>query len=313
MKIFVEELKEGEFITDQVFSIEEIQQHKTRKNNPYYRLTLQDRTGEIAAKIWEDDFANCHVRNVERGDVVKIDAQVQKYNDILQLIIQKLEKTEDYDITELLQTSDKDLDQMFADIKKETDELRNSFLQKLMKNLFNDEDFVKRFKRSPAAVMVHHDYIGGLMEHNLEMINIAKAQLSSYPEASKDLVIVGCILHDVGKVFEIEVKKTAMQKTKPGWLIGHVVQGYEFVKSKLPEKFPQNLWMKLGHIIISHQGEVEYGSPIKPAMLEAAIVHGADYASNIAKQYQRALQLGEGKEPGFSEYQRWIKTQVYVE
>lgn len=313
MKIFVNELKAGDFITDQVFSIEEFQQHKTRAQNPYYRLILQDKTGEIAAKIWQDDFGNCRLRDVTAGDVVKVDAEVNEYNGQLQLIIKKLEETDDYDISDLVQASERNLEEMFTQLLDEISKIKNKHLKKLFQNILDDKNFVNRFKRSPAAEKVHHDFMGGLLEHSLEVVEIAKPVIKSYPEANKDLTIAGLILHDIGKTFEFEVKKTALTRSVKGKLLGHLALGVEFVETKLPKDFPEDLWMRLAHIIISHQGELEFGSPIKPATIEAAIVHYADYTSSHVKQFQKAIKLGEGSEPGFSEYQKWIGTQVYLD
>ncbi len=315
MKIFIKDIRENDFLTDQVFSIEEIQQHQTRSGAPYYRIVLQDRSGEIPAKIWQDDFPNCHLNDVRSGDVVQIDAEVNKYNDKLQLIIKKLEKTDNYDISDLLQSSEKNITEMYKQIKNAIKRLKNKDLSSLFDNIFSDEKFVKRFKRAPGALKVHHDFIGGLMEHILEMIAISEPLLKCYTEADKDLVLAGIILHDIGKVYELEIENTALKITPEGKLIGHIVQGVEFVISKLPKDFPKDLWMKLEHIIVSHQHQVdmEYGSPVKQATIEASIVHVTDYASSRVRQFQKAINLGEGHEPGFSDYQKWIATQVYLD
>ncbi len=315
MKIFVKDLKEGNSVTDEVFSIEEIQQHKTRNQNLYYRLVLQDRSGEIAAKIWQDNFDNCDIRNLNPGDVVKVSGDISRYNGKLQFIIKKLNKTEDYDITDLLQASDKNLNVMYKRIQEEITKLKNKNLKLLLNNIFKDETFVKRYKRTPAAEKVHHDFIGGLMEHTLEMIDTAKPIFEYYKEADRSLVIAGIILHDIGKVYELKVKNTSIIRTTAGKLIGHITQGVELVKSYLPKNFPKKLWMKLEHIILSHQHQVqfEYGSPIKQATIEAAIVHAVDYASSHVRQFQKAIKLGEGQNKGFSDYQRWIETQVYLD
>lgn len=313
MKIFIKDLKDGDFITDQVFSIEEFKQHKTRNQHPYYRIILQDKTGELVSRIWQDDFHNCKLRNVENGDVVKIDAEVSTYNDQLQLIIKKLEKTDDYDITDLLQASQRDIDKMFEKLKERVRKLKDKHLKSLFDNIFSDKTFIKRYKRTPAAEKIHHDFIGGLLEHTLEMSDLADAFLPYYKEVNHDLVVAGIILHDIGKVFELEIKKTAIIRTTKGKLIGHLVQGIELVKSYLPKDFPDKLWMKLEHILISHNGELERGSPVKPSTIEAEIVHVVDYASSQVRQFHKAIKLGEGQTPGFSEYQRWIGTQVYLE
>lgn len=313
MKIFIIDLKNGDFITDQVFSIDDFQQHTSRAQHPYYRITLQDRSGEISAKIWHDDFANCHMKDVNVGDVVRIDGEVSEYNGQLQLIIKKLQKTEDYDITELLQASDKDLDKMYEQLQNFIKKIKNEHLSMLLNNFFSDEAFVNRYKRTPAAELVHHDFIGGLMEHTLEMLDMSVPFLTYYPDADTELVITGIILHDIGKIEELAVNNTALIRTVKGKLIGHIVQGIELIKDRLPKDFPDDLWMKLLHIIISHQGEKEFGSPVKPATLEAAIVYVLDKASSHVRQFQKAINLGEGHETGFSEYQKYIGTQVYLD
>lgn len=315
MKIFVNDLKPGDFITDQPFSIESIQQHKTRSQKPYYRLVIQDRTGEVAAKIWENDFENCNMRGVEAGDVIKIDGEVSEYKGKLQVIIKKLQKTKDYDITDLLQASTKDIDQMFEDILEIINNVKNKHIKKLLKKLLSDDTFINLFKRSPAAEMVHHDYIGGLMEHILEMHSLSQAFLAYYEGVDEDLVTAGIILHDIGKVFELEVRNTAIKRTKKGRLIGHLLQGIELIQAELPKDFPEDLWMKLLHIIASHHHKIDnsFGSPVKQSTIEAAIVHVVDYASSHVRQFQKAINLGEGREPGFSDYQKWIATQVYLD
>lgn len=313
MKLYVTDLEKGEFIQDQVFSIDEFQQHTTRSQNPYFRLILQDKTGEISANIWHDDFANCSMKGIEVGDVVKIDAEVIEYKGRLQLTVKKLHKTDEYDISDQLQASDKDIDGMLKQVQKYTDMIENNNLRTLFDNIFGDENFVNRYKRTPAAELIHHDFIGGLLEHTLEMLDMSGPFLKYYPEADTDLVIAGIVLHDIGKVYEQEVQKTAIVRTTKGRLIGHVVQGLELVKDYLPNDFPDELWMKLSHIIISHQGEIEYGSPVRPSLIEAAIVYVLDKASSHVRQFQKAINLGEGRDRGFSEYQKYIKTQVYLE
>ena len=313
MKIFISDIKDGDFLTDEVFSLEEIQQHKTRQQKPYYRLVLQDRSGEVSAKIWEADFHNCNLKSLIIGDVVKVDAEAQIYNENLQLIIKKLQKTDDYDITDLLQSSKNDMDKMLTELLGHIEKMKNKHLKKLLDTIFEDKVFLKRYKRAPAAEKVHHDYIGGLLEHTLEMLDMAEPLLKHYKEADRDLVVAGIILHDIGKVYELDVQNTAIIRTVKGRLIGHLVQGIDFVSKKLPKDFPDDLWMKLEHIIISHQGMLENGSPVRPSTLEAAIVHFVDHASSQIKQFQKAINLGEGKDPGFSDWQKWIETQVYLD
>ncbi len=315
MKVFVKDLKAGDFIKDQVFSIEGIQRHKTKNGSPYFRLVLQDKTGDVAGNIWEDDFEKCNIKSLNTGDVVKIDAEVGEYKEHLQLSIKKLEKTDDFDITDLLQASEKDIEKMFAQLLDYINSIKDTNLKALLKNIFNDTKIQNKFKRAPAAEKVHHDFIGGLLEHILEMLDLSKPLLYYYKEANRDIVITGIILHDIGKIHELEINNTSINRTKEGKLVGHIIQGIELVRSKLPKGFPCELWMKIEHIMASHHHKIymEYGSPVKQATIEAAIVHVCDYASSHVRQFQKAIKLGEGYIPGFSEYQKWIETEVYLD
>lgn len=313
MKIFIKDLKKGEKLIKQLFCIEQLQLHKTIKGDPYYRITLQDKTGVISGKIWKDKFDNCQAEELEKGKVIEIDGDVQEYNGIRQIIINKAEITEDYDISLLLESSDKNIDKMFSSFIEKVNSIHNLDLRNLVLALFEDKSFSNKFKRSPAAEMVHHDFVGGLLEHVIEMMELCEPFFTYYPEANRDLVLTGIVFHDIGKIWEFGLKGASVFKTTEGKLVGHITIGIEFLKSKLPGKFPKKTWMLLEHIILSHHTELSFGAVVKPATIEAAIVASVDQASTHVRQFQKAIKLGKTKEgEEFSEYQKWIGTQVYL-
>lgn len=312
MKKYIKDFTVGETIEKEVFGIKEFQKHKTKKGDNYYRLTLIDKTGEVKGNIWGSAFDQCTLTNVKPGSVVEVNAIVEEFNGALQFNIYKLVPTENYDLSDILKASTHNLDELFTQITTRIDQLENADLKSFLQTIFSDEDIASRYRRSPAGEFVHHDFVGGLMEHTLEMLSIADATMKFYPEANKDLVTAGIILHDMGKIWELEINGTAIKRTTQGYLISHIPLMIEFLTQNRPDYFPDELWMKLIHIIISHHGEIEFGAVVRPGIIEAAIVHSADKTSSYVRQYQKLIQEHDGSTQDFSNYQKWIGTQIYL-
>lgn len=308
---FVNQLADGALLENEIFAIQEFARHKDKNGNPYLRLVLQDKTGDIAAKIWSDSLSKCKITEESIGNVIEITGTVSSYKGKPQITIKICSETEDYDLEDLIQVSDKGLDDLFNKIKKYAESIRDKYLLRLFENLFNDKKLVRKFKEAPAAEMIHHDFVGGLMEHIVELLEVSDSITKLYPDANADLVKAGIILHDIGKVEEIERVGTVFSKTKKGRLIGHLAIGIEITREHLPQDFPDELWLNLWHILLSHHGLLEYGSPVVPKTIEAAIVHELDRMSAQVQQYAKELALsGEGRE--FSDYARILGTQVYL-
>lgn len=308
---FTKDLSDGLVMDGVAFAVQNFAVHKDKNGNPYYRIELQDKTGDIAGKVWSDSLQYCNLTDQNIGDVVNVTGIVSAYQGKLQLTIKKCELTEDYELEDLIQVTNKGIEELFARIQEHVDSIKDINLRKLFDKMFADEEFTLKFKESPAAEIVHHDFVGGLMEHVVEILDIAESLKPIYPEANFDLVKTGILLHDIGKTEELERVGTAFVRTKLGKVIGHLPMSVEIAKRYLSEDFPKELWLHIWHIILSHHGLLEYGSPVVPKTLEAAIVHHLDYMLSHVEQYAKALEVAEG-DAEFTNYERLLGTDLYA-
>jgi 3'-5' exoribonuclease len=204
---------------------------------------------------------------------------VIKYKQSLQISIsdESIGKTTQYSIEDLLARSKKDTAEMLDELKNHLTEIKNPYISALVDSFVDDEEFMERFSHCPAAISRHQNYLGGLLEHTLNLIHICKTLLKVHPELDKDLLIAGCFLHDIGKIREYEIS-TAITTSKEGQMIGHISIGQQMVEEKISKiaGFPEDLRLKLSHIILSHHGKMEWGSPKEPQFPEALAVHLAD-------------------------------------
>jgi len=275
-KIFIEQLRKGQTV-ESIFLVKEKGLTKTKMGNPYLSLRLADRTGEVEGRIWDNalDFASMF----EKDDFVKVRAEVDEFQGVPQLRISKLRKCAESEVRleDFLPKTSKDVENMFAELKTIASRVRQPFLQKLLDGFFQDEQWAKKFKLAPAAKAVHHVYLGGLLEHTLSLVHLVLLIGPRYPGIDQDLLLTGTIFHDMGKISELSFER-AFDYTDPGRLLGHIVLTVEMVDEKIrtiPD-FPENLSLLLKHLILSHHGEYEFGSPKLPMTLEAVLLHHID-------------------------------------
>jgi len=301
------------------FGLARSEKRVTQAGKPYLDLTLQDRTGEISAKAWSDNLAR--VQEAQPGDVVEVEFEVGSYRNRPELTLRSLKKITEFDASELvLLPPGLDPEQLRLQLTKRIDEVRDFNLRKLLDNFFNDEEFKEAFLTVPAAEKVHHHYRHGLLQHTLEMLTILDSVLELYPNLNRDLLITGAILHDIGKTKENLVSQLGTaRRSFQGRLVGHIALGMEMIQARLPKDFPDQLKVQLEHIILSHQGKLEWGSPILPATREALAIHFADMTSTYMNIIDRAHRNGrDGKENEreaadlFSEYEKYLGTQIYL-
>lgn len=305
-KIYISDFKQGDAVFSEVFAVRSYKKAATRNNKPFIDIELADATGTIKAKIWSDDLGNCDV--VTEGDVVNINGTVEDFMGRPQLKITNLKKTEKYELSELQQVSEFNIDEMWNDIKKIIDGLSNPHLKDLLNNIFTEE-MVERFKKSPAAYKVHHNYAGGLLEHTWEMVKIAQSIKKHFPKINMDLVNTGLILHDIGKVSEFEMT-TTVTFTNHGKLLGHIYIGAEIVKHSAPPDMPQDLLDEVLHIVLSHTGLTEFGSPVVPMTAEAMAVHVIDNTSSKIRIAYTQIHGGLGNDQ-FTQYVPQLGTELY--
>jgi len=250
----------------------------TKNGKPYESLILLDKTGTIDAKIW--DLYNDGIDDFDAMDVVEVHGDVIDYHGALQVNVKRIRKCseDEYDLAELLPCSDKDTEDMMKELKTIISSVENSYCSQLLKKFFiEDEAFVKAFCFSSAAKTVHHNFIGGLLEHTLGVTKLCDFYCTQYPMLNRDLLLTAAMFHDIGKTKEIS-PFPENDYTDCGNLLGHIVMGSEMVseKAKEIEGFPEVLLNEIKHCILAHHGELEYGSPKKPALMEAAALTLAD-------------------------------------
>jgi 3'-5' exoribonuclease len=266
---------------------------KTKTDKDYLDLTLMDKTGSINAKIW-DNIENFN-GIFEKGDAVAIKGQITSYNNELQLKIESIrrvnpdqDKAYGFTFADLMPGTEKDIDELWLDIQNTIESLNNQYLKSLVYNIFSE--YEEKIKTHPASMILHHAWRGGLLEHIHSMKNIAEGFCRNYSELDRDLVICGVLLHDIGKLIELEAG-LATTYTDTGNFVGHIVLGRDILLKAISkiDNFPELLKLKMEHILLSHQGKLEWQSPKEPMFLEALVVYYIDEIDTRINQMKREI------------------------
>ena len=274
---YIGELREGERINE-IYLCKQKQTAMTKAGKPYESLVLQDKTGTLDAKIW--DPSSQGIEDCDAMDYVCVMGDVTSFQGTLQLNIKRLRKASEgeYDPKDYLPVSEYDIDAMYAELQTYVNSLTNPYLKQLAAGLFlEDEAFAKRFKFHSAAKSVHHGFVGGLLEHTLSVTRLCDYCATRYSILNRDLLICAALFHDIGKLEELSVFPEN-DYTDEGQLLGHIAMGMEIVgmRIRMIDGFPRKLANELKHCILAHHGELEYGSPKKPALAEAVALNFAD-------------------------------------
>jgi 3'-5' exoribonuclease len=268
-----------------------------KDGEPYLSLTLGDRTGQIEANMWDRVAAVQH--SFAAGDFVKIRAQVGLYRDKPQLKIERLRRLEEGEVTlaDYLPATTADVDAMWREVEARIAAIANPHLRALLEAVFGDAEIAARFRRAPAAKALHHAWLGGLLEHVVSLCRLAALVMQNYPYIDADLLYTGILLHDLGKIEELEYER-AFRYSTPGQLLGHMVLVLRILHEKfaaLPD-FPPALAAVVEHLIISHHGQYEFGSPKLPMFPEALLLHQLDDMDS--KMQAMRTQLEQDPTPG---------------
>ena len=273
---YINILREGERIT-QVFLCKYKESALTKNGKPYENVILQDRTGVLDGKIWEPDSQG--IADFGAFDYIFVMGDVTRFQGALQLNIKRVRKAQEgeYDPKDYIPVSDRDIDTMYQELKQYMGKVENPYLQQLLEGFFLDAEFEKQFKHHSAAKTVHHGFMGGLLEHTLGVTGLCEAFCRQYPVLNRDLLLTAAMFHDIGKLKELSTFPLN-DYTDEGQLLGHIVIGTEWVGEHIREipGFPQKLSTELKHCILAHHGEYEFGSPKKPALIEAVALNFAD-------------------------------------
>ena len=274
--IYIRDLHEGDRIS-QIYLCKTKVTATSKNGKSYYSLKLQDKTGTLDGKVWE--LSNS-IGHFEAMDYIQVDGEVTVYNNALQLNIRRVRRADkgEYDQKDYMPASGLDADEMYADLMKLASKISNPKMKALVDSFFvEDRAFIEVFKAHSAAKSVHHNFIGGLLQHTLRVTQLCYFMCQQYPMLNKDLLLAAAMFHDIGKTRELS-DFPENDYTDEGQLIGHIVIGYQMVKDRIETipDFPQKLKTELLHCILAHQGELEYGSPKKPSLLEACALYHAD-------------------------------------
>ncbi len=310
-ELYISNMKAGDKVGTS-FLVSEKNLAYSQKGSPYLNLRLKDKTGELDGKVWDKAIElDGYFR---KGDIVYIVGRLLSYKNNLQLSVLEVRKMgeDDVDPADFFPTAARDADDMFSDLMVYVGQIQTSCLRDLLLAFFADEQIVARFKRAPAAKGFHHVYLGGLLEHTLSVVRLLDLAAAHYPGANRDLLIAGGILHDLGKIHEFHYDRL-IDYSDAGRLVGHIVMGVEMLDARIAgiEGFPESLAMELRHLILSHHGTLEFGSPKRPKTLEALIVHYIDDLDAKVNAFQTFVGGTADSESNWTPYHRLFERYIY--
>jgi len=309
--IYIKDIKPGEKIKGS-FLVTEKNMAFSQKGAPYLNIRLKDKTGEVDGKIWENAVE--WDKQFNKGDIIQANGGAVSFKSTVQLSITGLRKVDeaDIDLAEYLPVAKGDIDVMFTDLMVFVEQIETPCLRALLHLFFNDEKIAALFKKAPAAKGFHHVYIGGLLEHTLSVIRLLDQVTKHYQGINRDLLITGGILHDIGKIYEYSYD-SIFDYSDQGRLIGHIVIGIEMLDAKIAssEDFPEQLAMELRHLILSHHGTQEFGSPKRPKTLEALIVHFIDDLDAKVNAFQEFIEESRDADSAWTPFHKLFERFIY--
>ena len=297
---------------DDVYLLRECQLRTTKTGKYYLHVELGDKTGQIGARMW--NATEALFKALDKAEFVRVAGRAEVYQDSLQLIINivRAVSADEVTIEDFLPATTQDVDEMYAKLRELADSVGNAHLSQLLDSFLEDEDFSARFKKAPAAVSYHQPFLGGLLEHTLAVTEMADYVAERYPLLDRDLLITGTILHDIGKIEELSYVR-AFDYTDRGRLIGHLIIAVEMIQDRVRqiEGFPQHLFDLLSHLVLSHHGEYEWGSPKLPMTAEAIALHHLDNLDAKVEASTRAIETDRLGEGNWTEYSRMFQRKFY--
>lgn len=316
MRRYVEQLRDGDNL-DEIYLVTDKQLRVNRNGNPYIQVDLRDRSGGIQARLW--NAGENVYRGFENGDFIHAVGKVQLFQGSMQVILNSLDKVEaqKVELTDFLPHTEQDVGKLMERLRDYLRKLSNPHLRALCECFLMDDDFLRGFTTCPAGVKLHHAYVGGLLEHVVTMMDIADRLAPLYPAVDRDLVLVGVFLHDTGKVRELTYKR-AFGYSDEGQLIGHLAIGVEMLAemaTKVPElmgeSVPRELLLRLQHMILSHHGTLEHGSPRVPMTPEAMLLHHIDSLDTRMHMVLRELKEDRNNPTAWTPYNSNLGRRFY--
>ncbi len=292
---YIGDLRDGEMVSE-TYLCKTKQALKTKAGKSYYSLLLQDKTGTLDGKVWELSQGIDHFDSM---DYIHIEGQMVNFQGALQLNIKRVRKSHEgeYDPSDFVPTTGKSISEMYSELLKYIGKVKEPHLRKLLESFFvEDAAFAERFKKHSAAKSVHHSFMGGLLEHTLGVVRLCDYYADHYPLINRDLLITAAMFHDIGKMDELSIFPEN-DYTDDGQLLGHIYIGTEIIGAKIKTMpgFPAALASQLKHCILAHHGELEYGSPKKPSIIEAMALNFADNTDAKLETMMEFLNNGDEK------------------
>jgi 3'-5' exoribonuclease len=310
-EIYLKDIKQGDKVVSS-FLVNEKNMAFSLKGSPYLNVRLKDRTGELDGKVWENAVELDKL--FRKGDIIFIEGRAANYKNAIQISITNIRKLspDDVEAGDYLPAVNADVDELFNEMLGYIASIKDKSLRALLNAFFQEEETVSLFKRAPAAKGFHHIYLGGLLEHTLSVVRLLQKTADHYPELNRDMLIAGGILHDIGKIHEFSYQ-SIIDYSDEGRLIGHIVMGVEMINKKIAamDNFPQQLALELRHIILSHHGEFEYGSPKRPKTLEALVVHYIDDLDAKFNAFKTLMADPGSNDSDWTTYNRFLERFLY--
>lgn len=309
---FISELTPGDEV-ESTFLVHRKEIRERRDGRLYLSFRLGDRTGLIDAVMW--DKIGPVKDTVKQDDFVQIVGRAGTFNEKIQITLTKVKKCREdsVDFSDFLPTTQRDPLAMLEELKELLKGIGDRFIKKLLGLFIDDPDFCSKFVAAPAAVEIHHGFLGGLVEHTLSVVSVLDKLRPVYPKANRDLLLAGGFFHDVGKIVEYEYTRR-IDFSDRGRLIGHLVIGYEMVTAKMNEieGFPDELRLKIGHMILSHHGEYEWRSPVLPLFLEACLLHFVDNMDAKVKMFHEAAERQKDESSRWSGFHKHLGRYIFL-
>jgi len=275
-KQFVNDIKDRDSINS-VFLVKDKVMAMAKNGKPYMNLRLMDKSGDIDAKVW--DNVDVLDRHFDKDDFVRVKGKASVYLNKMQVVIAEISRVNESDVAlaDFLPESPRGMDEMRLELADVVASIGNPYLKGLMQAFTADDAFMDLYCLAPAAKAMHHVYLGGLLEHSLSLVKLVRTIVPLYGGINEDLLVAGALLHDVGKIHEMSFERS-FDYTDAGKLLGHITIGVELVEEKIRtvEGFPHELSMLLKHMLLSHHGQYEFGSPKRPKTVEATILNYLD-------------------------------------
>jgi 3'-5' exoribonuclease len=288
------------------FAVTTRQLRSRKDGGQYLALTLGDRTGQVESRMW-DNFAGSPF---EQGDVVKVRGEVSRYNGRLQINLEKLRlaTADEFELADYVPRTNKDVGELWSALAGYVDSFTDHFLQSLVRSFLDDPIFAAAFREAPAARSLHHAWLGGLLEHVVSLIGICELAARHYPEINRDLLLTGAMLHDIGKLEELRWG-TSFDYTLEGRLVGHITMGIGMIEKKLATLpgFPPRLRLLVEHMVLSHHGKLEFGSPKLPMIPEAVLLNFLDDMDAKMHMMRSAFERHEAQGGEAGEMTDWVR------